>query len=88
MTPQPQVKKGDWIVVGYPHSQSPQNGLVIDVYRNGTLGVGYHQNKFKAIKSDVIWNGEYWKFKTPGPDGTYLSGQEEHTVTQGPPRRP
>lgn len=82
---QPNVKKGDWIIIGPSDSFSPINGYVIDVFED-SLGVGYYQNELKAIKDDVIWNGTHWEFKYNGPCGSYLRGQEESIVKHGPPR--
>jgi hypothetical protein len=87
MADRPEVRKGEWITIGNPQSSHAQVGLVMDIFNDGTLGVGYYQNRRKAIKSDVIWNGEYWEFKYPGPEGLYLSGVEERRVKEGPPRR-
>lgn len=82
----PKVKEGQWIIIGKP---SPfcriNNGYVFNVQTDGTLNVGYYQNQTKAIKTEVIWDGEFWQFKNSGPDGSYLRGQEEHIVKQGPP---
>ncbi|MEX0300576.1 MAG: hypothetical protein AB3N28_15995 [Kordiimonas sp.] len=76
----PDVRKGQWIKFG----TSRIDGYVFDVFSDGTLGVGYHQNKMKAIKTDVIWNGEHWDFKYSGPDGSYLRRHEEAIVKRGP----
>lgn len=76
----PEVHKCQWIVIG----TGSLNGYVIDVHSDGSLGVGYYQNRTKAIKEDVIWNGTHWQFKHDGPDGSYLRDQEEAIVKRGP----
>lgn len=76
----PEVHKGKWIVIG----TGSLNGYVIDVHSDGSLGVGYYQNRTKAIKEDVIWNGTHWQFKLEGPNGSYLRVQEEEIVKRGP----
>ena len=76
----PEVRKGQWIIIGTENL----NGYVIDIHSDGSLGVGYYQNKTKAIKEDVVWNGSHWKFKYEGPNGSYLRGQEEAIVKRGP----
>jgi hypothetical protein len=83
----PKIKVGDWITIGKRDALGGINGYVIDVHSDGSLGVGYCQNKIKAIKTDVIWVGEHWDFKCSGPDGSYLRGVEEHIVKNGPPHR-
>ena len=76
----PKVKEGQWIVIGTGNLQ----GYVFDVYSDGSLGVGYYQNRTKAIKEDVIWDGTHWQFKYEGPNGSYLRGHEEAIVKRGP----
>ena len=76
----PEVRKGQWIIIG----TGEIDGYVIDIHRDGSLGVGYYQNQSKAIKEDVVWNGTHWKFKYEGPNGSYLRGQEEAIVKRGP----
>ncbi len=81
----PKIKKGEWIKIGQSIGLTgPIDGYVIDIYSDGTLGVGYYQNDMKAIKEEVIWNGEYWEFKCSGPNGSYLRGAEEAIVKRGP----
>jgi len=76
----PQVQKGEWIKVG----SSGLDGLVVDVHQDGSLGVGYYQNKLKAVKEDVIWNGSFWQFASSDPSGSYLHGAGEAMVKRGP----
>ena len=83
----PDVKKGQCIKIGKPNSSNKTNGYIFDIFSDGTLGVGYLQPIGKAIKEDVIWNGEHWEFRASGPDGSYLRGPDEFIVKQGPPRR-
>ncbi|MHB0918749.1 MAG: hypothetical protein ACYC1G_13340 [Thiobacillus sp.] len=80
MSSQPYVKVGEWISV------SGVAGLVMGVFPE-YLTVGYYQNQAKAIKEEVVWDGAHWKFKSSGPDGSYLHGLEEAAVKRGPPRR-
>lgn len=87
MADQPAVKEGDWIIIGKPKSGYTVDGLVMHV-GSDCLSVGYYQNRIKAIKEDVIWNGEHWAFKYQGPSGTYLHGAEEAAVKRGPPPQP
>jgi len=35
----------------------------------GDIEVIYNQNGLKAVKEDLIWNGEEWAFKIEGPNG-------------------
>lgn len=78
MTSRPDVKIGEWISV------SGVAGLVMGVFPE-YLTVGYYQNQAKAIKEEVVWEGAHWKFKHPGPNGSYLHGSEEAAVKRGPP---
>ncbi|MDH5822078.1 hypothetical protein QFW77_03595 [Luteimonas sp. RD2P54] len=81
MTDIPVVQINQWIRVG--HSPAV-DGLVLETYSDGSLGVGYYQNHSKAIKDDVIWDGSHWQFKHSGPSGSYLHGAEEAMVKRGP----
>lgn len=84
---QPEVKIGQWIKIGKSQGLVMAiDGYVLNVYPDGVLGVGYYQDNIKAVKEDVIWNGEFWEFKSPGPDASYLRGPEETTVKRGPRR--
>lgn len=76
----PQVLRGDRIRVG----SAGLNGLVLDIYKDGSLSVGYYQNELIAIKDDVTWNGGYWQFVNSGPSGSHLHGAEEAMVKRGP----
>jgi hypothetical protein len=75
----PQVRIDQWIKVG-----TTLDGLVMDIYDDNTIAVGYYQNREKAIKEDVVWNGIEWQFKYSGPNGTYLRGTDEARVKRGP----
>jgi hypothetical protein len=85
VTQQPEVREGQWIVVGDPSSDYTVDGLVMGVYAD-YISVGYYQNRIKAIKEDVVWKDGCWRFKYSGPNGSYLQGPEEWAVKQGPPR--
>lgn len=50
------------------------------------ISVGYYQNRAKTIKEEAIWDGERWQFKSSGPNGSYLRGEEEAAVKRGPSR--
>ena len=84
---QPEVKEGDWIVIKSDENSSGIDGYVFDLFSDGTLSVGYYQNRMKAIKEDVIWAGTFWKFKYEGPNGSYLRGGDEAIVKRGPPQQ-
>lgn len=75
----PQVTKGQWIRVN-----DSVDGYIFNVNGDGSLAVGYYQNRHKAIKETVVWNGEKWVFKYEGPNGSYLRGEEEAIVKRGP----
>ena len=51
-TPQ-KISKEQWIKIG----ASGIDGYVFDIFEDGSLGVGYYQNRSKAIKEDVVWDG-------------------------------
>lgn len=87
MSTHPDVRVGDWIVVGDPSKQYSVDGLVMGVYPE-YISVGYYQNQNKAIKEDVVWGDGYWKFRYSGPNGSYLRGSEEAAVKRGPTRQP
>lgn len=74
------VKVGDWISVG----PNRINAYVFHVWSPTEVAAGYHQNNFKAIKDDFIWDGEQWKFKYDTPCGSYLRGADEAIVKNGP----
>lgn len=76
----PAVQLNQWIRIGSPGV----DGVVLDIYADGSLGVGYYQNQSKAIKDDVVWDGERWTFQHSGPSGSYLRGAEEAMVKGGP----
>lgn len=81
----PKVTKGQWIRIGKGGGIfNSIDGYVINIYPDGTLGVGYYQDKLKAVKEDVVWDGESWSFKYPGPNASYLRGSEEAIVKRGP----
>lgn len=75
----PTVVPGKWIVVG-----KTVDGYVFSVSPDGSLEVGYYQNRSKAIKETVVWSGTGWEFKFSGPNGSYLRGDEEAIVKRGP----
>lgn len=78
----PVVKEGQWIVVG--DKRNAVDGLVMNI-GHGYIAVGYYQNNEKAIKEDVVWAEDHWKFKYSGPNGLHLHGSEEAAVKRGPP---
>jgi len=80
MSNRPTVKKDDWIKIG----TSRIDALVMHTSEEH-ISVGYYQNHAKAIKEDVIWDGERWQFEHSGPSGSYLRGAEEAAVKRGPP---
>lgn len=65
----PQVTHGQWIRVS-----DSVDGYVFHVNGDGSLEVGYYQNRLKAIKETVVWNDTQWDFKYSGPNGFYLRG--------------
>lgn len=77
------ISKGQWIKIG----TSGIDGYVFDIFEDGSLGVGYYQNRSKAIKEDVVWDGTQWQFKYKGSNGSYLRGKEEEIVKCGPYHR-
>jgi hypothetical protein len=81
MTNIPAVQINQWIRVG---SSPGVDGVVLEIQNDGSLGVGYYQNRSKAVKEDVIWAASEWQFKHSGPSGSYLRGAEEAMVKRGP----
>lgn len=79
LPPSPAVAVGQWITIG---RTTP--GYVFQVNSDGSLEVGYYQNRLKAIKETVVWREECWRFKFQGPNGTYLRGEDEALVKRGP----
>ena len=77
--PAPSVSAGTWIRVG-----QSVDGYVFSLNNDGSLEVGYFQNRLKAIRETVIWTGDHWEFKYQGPNGSYLRGHEESIVKRGP----
>lgn len=75
----PAVMVGQWITIG---SSIP--GYVFQVNGDGSLEVGYYQNRSKAIKETVVWRESRWTFKFQGPNGSYLRGAGEELVKRGP----
>jgi hypothetical protein len=75
----PSVASGQWIRIG-----ASVDGYVFSVNSDGSLEVGYYQNRIKAIKETVVWSGTTWEFKYQGPEGSYLRGVEEALVKRGP----
>lgn len=75
----PHVSNGQWIRVG-----NSIDGYIFNARDDGSLEVGYYQNRTKAIKETVVWNGLEWEFKHSGPDGSYLRGSDEALVKRGP----
>lgn len=75
----PAVSVGQWITIG---NSIP--GYVFQVNGDGTLEVGYYQNRHKAIKETVMWKDPNWTFKYEGPNGSYLRGADEELVKRGP----
>lgn len=75
----PTVAVGQWITIG---DSTP--GHVFQINSDGSLEVGYYQNRLKAIKETVVWKETRWGFKFQGPNGSYLRGAEEELVKRGP----
>lgn len=75
----PEVSERQWI---YMSSGTP--GYVFQVNGDGSLEVGYYQQRLKAIKETVVWRGSGWEFKESGPCGSYLRGEDEALVKRGP----
>lgn len=74
----PNVSEYQWIRVG------KNDALVLRVYSEGKIEIGYYQNGIKAIGEDAVWNGSEWVFKYEGLSGRYLRGSEESAVKRGP----
>ena len=82
----PEVRQNSWVKIGSDRSIGVLDGYVLRVNEPGKLSVGYYQNELKAIRTDIIWNGDYWEFAPPDCGlGSYLSGYEESIVRRGPP---
>ena len=82
----PEVRQNSWIKIGSDRPYQGLDGYVLRIYEPGKLSVGYLQNELKAIRTDIIWNGNYWEFAPPDYGlGSYLSGYEEAIVKRGPP---
>ena len=80
----PKALTGSWIKIQSSANDRGIDGYVINKLSDECLEVGYYQNRSKAIKDDVIWAGEFWKFKYDGPSGSYLRGHEEFIVKNDP----
>ncbi len=78
-SPPPQVSTGQWIRI-----EDSIDGYVFHVNGDGSLEIGYFQNRLKAIKEPVVWNETKWVFKYSGPNGSYLRGAEQALVERGP----
>ena len=74
----PELKINDIIRIGDDY-RGPK-AQVVFIYNKedkshglcGDIEVVYYQNKIKGIKEDVVWGGEFWEFKTKGPNGSYV----------------
>jgi hypothetical protein len=56
----PNVKKGEWIMMGQ-HPEDP--GVEANIYRveeDGTLFVGYHNGSIRTSKAHAVWNDTFW----------------------------
>jgi hypothetical protein len=82
MQARPTVAVGSWITIG----DALIDAHVFGVHQDGSLEIGYYQNRAKAIKEDVIWDGKRWQFRHTGPVGSYLTGIDEALVKRGPLR--
>lgn len=81
----PEVIESTWIKLGpQERGYDRTDAYVLKVLSPTKLSVGYHQNRLKAIKEDVIWTGTHWEFEIKGPCGSYLRGNEEAIVKRGP----
>jgi len=81
----PKIKNNQWIKIGKSEGLVLSiDGYVIDTYSDGALSVGYYQNSLKAVKKDVIWNGDHWVFCPSDLGASYLRDAEELIVRRGP----
>jgi len=74
------ISKGQWITVG----ENNIDAYVFQVISNTEILAGYYQNRIKAIKEEIVWDGSKWRFKNSGPSGSYLRGADEALVKRGP----
>ena len=84
---QSKVSAEDWIFIRSENGFGGVDGYVFSVSPDGELSVGYYQNDAKAIKESVIWKDDRWQFKSSGPNGSYLRGNDATIVKNGPPHR-
>lgn len=72
---EPSIKVGEIIRIG--NGLLASKARIIRIYNEeqrksgvcGDIEVIYNQNDLKAVKDDLIWSGEKWKFKISRPDG-------------------
>ena len=57
----PTVAPHQWIRIG-----KSVDGYIFSVNTDGSLEVGYYQNRLKAIKETVVWRDGQWDFKYSG----------------------
>lgn len=74
----PKISTGQWITVG-----NSIDAYVFTVVNEKELLIGYLQNASKAIKESVEFIDGEWLFKTTGPNGSYLRGQEAALIKRG-----
>jgi len=72
------INAGQWIMVS-----NSIDAYVFTVINETELLVGYLQNGLKAIKEKVVFIDGKWEFKSSGPNGSYLRGQEEALIKRG-----
>lgn len=57
---QPDVGKGDWIILRATKDSAAIEARVYKVNDDGSLFVGYHQHSFKTIKARAVWSEDCW----------------------------
>lgn len=72
MNKKPDVKPGDWILIG--NDVFPIDAVVCKIYEDGScfgdLEVVY-MDESRAINDDVVWSGTHWKFSRNNTGGGY-----------------
>ena len=64
----PTVEQGQWVHVGPAHLG--RSAVVCNVH-DEHIEIVCLDDKNMAINEDVVWDGEKWEFKHPGPCGGY-----------------
>ena len=79
---QPEVQIGDCIRVG------AKRACVLKILENGDTYAGYflyegrgrNPKPWKPIKEEVLWIGDSWVFKYPGPAGVEVHDAREESM--------